>query len=346
MTQPADGATAVAAPASESPKVEAAPAPSTTEKDWLAPESYEWSEDEESSPKPTSTDPPAAEAPATTTATAPIAESPKETTPDDVATSLERLASGELTDEQARKLLENPKVQEAVETRANNLLGNRLQKALAERDESAKAEATWETATRAYNEHMALAQSDPAKFAARMADVDNPKGWPAFIQNYKNTEQARAATRTTPDVESIRANTREEALQIFNVDGAKAFAATLKSELPFYNDLSPELRRDLESASQQTDEPWAKEWVGRLAKDVAKMTDQKVAAARQAAKNEALSEGGDGTGEVVMPQGKPSDRFDVDAILNRYMDFGEDIEAGGVSFADYQKAMRARGLEE
>ena len=76
------------------------------------------------------------------------------------------------------------------------------------------------------------------------------------------------------------------------------------------------------------------------------MTDQKVAAARQAAKNEALSEGGDGTGEVVMPQGKPSDRFDVDAILNRYMDFGEDIEAGGVSFADYQKAMRARGLEE
>lgn len=338
MTQPATVETPPAEQAAPS-----APAPAESldlTKGWEA-EAYTWSAEDnsgtdagagESSPAPASTPEKPAEEPKPGTPPASPDSSPDPSKPAGDPPPAAATNVTELTDEQLKTLIEDPRVRAEIDRRAHSRAGNLRQQEEAQRQREETAEQKWAEATAHYDRLQKLA---PDEYKAEM----QKPGVAQWLAQY----EAVKAERTAPvDVKAVREQVLTEGLQQWNVEAAKAFGQSWAS-VPFYKDLPAAFRANLEAGSQvHADKTWLEEYVEGLQAGMLAWHKKAVDAAVLAAKNEMHAEAG-GQSPVVVQGQASGPELTAQQILARHMDFGTDVANGGVTEEQLEQAKKTLG---
>jgi hypothetical protein len=325
-------AAAPASPAFSAPPLEIATA------GWDGIDAPGWSEDEAGGGAPATETPPAPEQtqqqqPSTPSALPSTAE---------VDALIAKLDSGEVTSEQFEKIKMHPSVRDYVKRAAESLHGNwkqqqeRQQQAEAEAEAEFKALEDWATTVQNWRR-----TAKPEEYDAWLERNPNALEWEAKYRKAKATRANGGGDSIS--VEQARALVGES-LGTWNQQAAAAFGQAAKA-IPFYAELPADLRRDLEAGTQsKTDVPWAHEYVDRLTAGFLKWHEGKLAARSEAVRNEMLAEEGT-PGPVILSGSKGGPQMSATEILSRHMEYGFNVDEGGVTEEQLKQAKRSKGME-
>lgn len=265
-----------------------------------------------------------------------------------VEQALEQLRNAELSQEQIDELRQNPILRQVIDTQANYRFGNLKQKWEQEREQEERQrrqeEEQWSRATDYYNEIMGLEKSDPDKFVAALKDP----GIRDWVTQYERLAEERKAkdAATQVDVDGVKRQALEEVLPVWNQAAAQKFGEVVKSSLgdDRYAKLPSRVRQAIEAGTALSeDTPWVQDYVSNVISALDKVHEEELQAKEEDVRTQMRAEL-ERSGPVMMT-GRNGQSMDADEVLARYMDFGTDVEAGGVPFDAYERAKRQKGLE-